>query len=222
MSGQMKNTTHYSASDIQRYLNGEMSAREMFDLEKAALEDPFLADAIEGYDAHPTAAGDLVLPYKYQIRTTNRRNRKGRASTGRTCNGRLCRPLNRISRTRQRIRRTRHYTKSRKTKTRQNLQTISRHNTKGPCLLTTLKRGVPARSRQIKRRQHSIQRPRRHTRPGHFRKKGRPTAVRHPHTVVRRPGLQKKPGIPVLRRFSPRRRHIPHENLLRQSPRLQQ
>lgn len=55
----MKNTTHYSASDIQRYLNGEMSAREMFDMEKAALEDPFLADALEGYEAHPTAADDV-------------------------------------------------------------------------------------------------------------------------------------------------------------------
>ena len=59
MSGPTKNTTHYSASDIQRYLNGEMSAREMYDLEKAALEDPFLADAIEGYETHPAAAGDL-------------------------------------------------------------------------------------------------------------------------------------------------------------------
>lgn len=50
MSGPSKNTTTYSASDLQRYLRGEMSAREMHDLEVAALEDPFLADALEGFE----------------------------------------------------------------------------------------------------------------------------------------------------------------------------
>ena len=39
----------YSLADIQRYLQGGMSAKEMHDLERAALEDPFLADALEGY-----------------------------------------------------------------------------------------------------------------------------------------------------------------------------
>src|SRR5690242_12141025 len=39
----------YSLADIQRYLQGGMNAREMHDLERAALEDPFLADALEGY-----------------------------------------------------------------------------------------------------------------------------------------------------------------------------
>jgi hypothetical protein len=73
MSGQMKHTTHYSASDIQRYLKGEMSAREMFDMEKAALEDPFLADALEGYEAHPTAAADLNdLHARLHARATKR------------------------------------------------------------------------------------------------------------------------------------------------------
>lgn len=44
-------STHinYSFEDIQRYLNGGMSAAEMHAVEKAALQDPFLADAIEGY-----------------------------------------------------------------------------------------------------------------------------------------------------------------------------
>lgn len=36
------------AEQIRRYLNGEMSATEMHALEKQALDDPFLADAIEG------------------------------------------------------------------------------------------------------------------------------------------------------------------------------
>jgi hypothetical protein len=39
----------YTLADIERYLNGGMSAIEMYDLEKAALQDPFLADAMEGY-----------------------------------------------------------------------------------------------------------------------------------------------------------------------------
>ncbi len=44
-------STHinYTFEDIQRYLQGKMSAAEMHALEKAALQDPFLSDAIEGY-----------------------------------------------------------------------------------------------------------------------------------------------------------------------------
>ena len=44
-------STHinYSFEDIQRYLKGKMSAAEMHDIEKAALQDPFLADALEGF-----------------------------------------------------------------------------------------------------------------------------------------------------------------------------
>jgi len=44
----------YSSSDIQRYISGQMSAEEMNALEKAALEDPFLSDAIEGYIGNTT------------------------------------------------------------------------------------------------------------------------------------------------------------------------
>ena len=42
--------TNYGFSDIHRYLNGQMTAKEMHDIERAALQDPFLADAIEGYE----------------------------------------------------------------------------------------------------------------------------------------------------------------------------
>lgn len=44
-------STHinYSFDDVQRYLQGKMSAAEMHAIEKAALQDPFLADAIDGY-----------------------------------------------------------------------------------------------------------------------------------------------------------------------------
>jgi hypothetical protein len=43
------NGSTYNYSDIQRYVKGEMSSTEMRLLELAALDDPFLADALEGY-----------------------------------------------------------------------------------------------------------------------------------------------------------------------------
>ncbi len=46
---------NYSAADIEKYQQGLLSPAEMHALEKAALEDPFLADAMEGY-AHAGAA----------------------------------------------------------------------------------------------------------------------------------------------------------------------
>lgn len=52
MSGNDKNSNLYSASDIQKYLRGELSAPEMHQLELAALEDPFLSDALEGMEIH--------------------------------------------------------------------------------------------------------------------------------------------------------------------------
>ena len=39
----------YTAADIEKYHNGLMSSKERHALEKAALDDPFLADALEGY-----------------------------------------------------------------------------------------------------------------------------------------------------------------------------
>ena len=41
----------YTAKDIEQYLAGSMSNAEMHAIEKAALDDQLLADAIEGYDA---------------------------------------------------------------------------------------------------------------------------------------------------------------------------
>jgi TonB family protein len=37
-------------NDIERYLRGEMTSSEMYDLEKEALKDPFLSEALEGVD----------------------------------------------------------------------------------------------------------------------------------------------------------------------------
>ncbi len=50
----MNTNKTYSSSDIHRYINGQMPAEEMNALEKAALEDPFLSDAIEGYTGNTT------------------------------------------------------------------------------------------------------------------------------------------------------------------------
>lgn len=44
-----ENNKKYNAVDLARYHSGQMSPDEMHALEKAALEDPFLADALEGY-----------------------------------------------------------------------------------------------------------------------------------------------------------------------------
>lgn len=39
----------YTAGDIQNYLSGKLGPAEMHAIEKAALDDPFLAEAMEGY-----------------------------------------------------------------------------------------------------------------------------------------------------------------------------
>jgi len=73
-----KNSVPYTASDIEKYRKGELSAREMHDLEQAALDDPFLADAIEGLIQHPTLQEDLTdLHERLEIKLTRdtRRNR---------------------------------------------------------------------------------------------------------------------------------------------------
>lgn len=53
-----KNKT-YTAADIERYHSGQMPAAEMHALEKAAMDDPFLSDAIEGYALTSTPSEDL-------------------------------------------------------------------------------------------------------------------------------------------------------------------
>jgi TonB family protein len=40
---------NYTAADIEKYWKGQLPVTEMHAMEKAALEDPFLADAMEGY-----------------------------------------------------------------------------------------------------------------------------------------------------------------------------
>lgn len=51
------NINNYTAVDIEKYHKGLLSAKERHDMEKAALDDPFLADALEGY-----AVADANIP----------------------------------------------------------------------------------------------------------------------------------------------------------------
>ena len=57
MSDKEKHMPTYSSSDIEKYLSGELSASDMHALERAALDDPFLADALEGMAAHRQLPG---------------------------------------------------------------------------------------------------------------------------------------------------------------------
>ena len=69
MSSDSRNIKNYSAEDIRKYWNNEMSAAEMHALEKAAMDDPFLADALEGYSKlQKDPANDLAL-LKSQLNT---------------------------------------------------------------------------------------------------------------------------------------------------------
>ncbi|WP_127124618.1 carboxypeptidase-like regulatory domain-containing protein [Pseudoflavitalea rhizosphaerae] len=61
MNDQSQHINHYTAADIQRYLSGNMSASEMHAMEKAALDDPFLADAIEGMEQAMQSHGEAPV-----------------------------------------------------------------------------------------------------------------------------------------------------------------
>jgi TonB family protein len=60
--------------DIDKYLRGEMSPAEMNALEKKALQDPFLADALEG--AQQLAPGDFAEDLNHLQHTLNKRIQK--------------------------------------------------------------------------------------------------------------------------------------------------
>jgi TonB family protein len=51
--------TNFTAADIEKYWTGKLSPSEMHAMEKAAMDDPFLADALEGYKNTATASDDL-------------------------------------------------------------------------------------------------------------------------------------------------------------------
>jgi hypothetical protein len=73
----MSSPKTYTANDIARYHSGEMTAAEMHSLEKAALDDPMLADALEGYKMTTTAPEDLQqLQQRLQKRVENKESKK--------------------------------------------------------------------------------------------------------------------------------------------------
>lgn len=59
MTDHSKYNNGFTAQDIERYYSGKMSSLEMHQLEKAAMEDPFLADALEGYIHTNTPVQDI-------------------------------------------------------------------------------------------------------------------------------------------------------------------
>ena len=61
-----ENDKNYNAVDFARYHSGTMLPEEMHALEKAALEDPFLADALEGY-AYSKNPGEELDTIKMQL-----------------------------------------------------------------------------------------------------------------------------------------------------------
>ena len=60
------NIKEFTATDIEKYWSGQLSKAEMHDLERAAMDDPFLADALEGY-ANATNVSDDIGSLKEKI-----------------------------------------------------------------------------------------------------------------------------------------------------------
>jgi hypothetical protein len=63
----------YTAADFARYHSGAMSPAETHALEKAALEDPFLEDALDGYINTPNAGSDIE---ELETRLAEKRKKK--------------------------------------------------------------------------------------------------------------------------------------------------
>ena len=62
-----KKYRNYTAADIEKYHKGLLSPGEMNELEKAALDDPFLADALEGYEATASNISSDVSELKKKL-----------------------------------------------------------------------------------------------------------------------------------------------------------
>jgi TonB family protein len=73
MGEPVTNNNQYSAAVIEQYLQGKLSPAAMHALEKAALEDPFLAEALEGYTATPVnISADLAALQQQLIAQRNK------------------------------------------------------------------------------------------------------------------------------------------------------
>lgn len=65
------------SQQIKKYLNGELDARAMHELERRAQDDPFLMDALEGYENTPVGMDGVLdeLHNRLQQRTTKKEAR---------------------------------------------------------------------------------------------------------------------------------------------------
>lgn len=61
------NIKTFTAADIEKYHKGLMSAKEKHALEKAALDDPFLADALDGYNSISVNVTDDIAELKKRL-----------------------------------------------------------------------------------------------------------------------------------------------------------
>jgi hypothetical protein len=59
MTDKSKHINTYTAQDFERYYAGRMTPAEMHELEKSALDDPFLQDALDGYQLTNSGTSDL-------------------------------------------------------------------------------------------------------------------------------------------------------------------
>lgn len=70
----MPKNKKYTAADFESYHSGKMNAGDMHALEKAALADPFLGDALEGYAFTNTPVKDIEdLKENLQTKKTNKK-----------------------------------------------------------------------------------------------------------------------------------------------------
>ncbi len=65
-----KTIKNFTAADIEQYWNKKLSPAEMHALEKAAMDDPFLADALEGYHSSKNPGEELrILKERFHKKT---------------------------------------------------------------------------------------------------------------------------------------------------------
>ena len=64
-----ENIRNYSAADMEKYWKGQLTPAEMYAMEKAAMDDPFLADAMEGYKNISSTDDISLLKQKLDERT---------------------------------------------------------------------------------------------------------------------------------------------------------
>ena len=70
----MNKTKTYTAVDFENYHQGKMPLQDMYALEKAALDDVFLADALDGYQYTNTAIDDVALLQRKLLLTKKKDN----------------------------------------------------------------------------------------------------------------------------------------------------